>query len=357
MTEQTENTDISPRMNTYLLGHKEAEDMFLESWKSGKLHNSWLVCGQKGIGKATLAYKIARFMLSADENNREQYSNIEVSPKAKVCEEIAQNACYNLKIIERDFVDEDRKKVIKAIKDGEPMDEEELKNLRKSAVIKIDEVRTINEFMLKTSYDNRWKIVIVDSVDDMNVNSANALLKILEEPPARSMLILISHNPDRLLPTIKSRCIKLTLKPLQENEVASLLRRYRPQTEEADIKKIATLSEGSIGTAIEYADNNVLQYYDGLCKLAFAGDRFLLSDMLSFADNAVKSEDSYNIAKSVVLKFLAEVVQEGKNVEKTVEVWQNAIKTFSDTERLNMDKRQAFINIIYQICKNMQEKE
>jgi len=351
--EEQDSTNVSPRANQYLLGHKEAEDLFLESWKNGKIHNSWLICGQKGIGKATLAYKIARFMLSSDENKREKYTNIDVSPKDKVCEEISQNACYNLKVIERDFIEEDRKKVIKAIKDGEPMGDDELKNLRKSAVIKVDEVRTINEFMLKTSYDNRWKIVVVDSIDDMNINSANALLKILEEPPARSMLILISHNPDRLLPTIKSRCIKLMLKPLDEMVVASLLRRYRPQIEETDIKKIASMSEGSIGTAIEYADNNVLNYYEGLCKLASDGGKFLLSDMLSFADDATKSEETYGIAKDVILKFLGSLVQSGKNVENVVEVWQNAIKTFSETERLNMDKRHAIINIIYKICKNM----
>lgn len=115
-------------------------------------------------------------------------------------------------------------------------------------------VRTINEFLAKKSSNDGWRVVIVDSIDDLNNAGANAILKILEEPPAKTVIMLISHNPNRLLPTIRSRCAKMNLKPLAENEVASLLRRYRPELSEKAVKGLAELSSGSIGKAIRYAD-------------------------------------------------------------------------------------------------------
>lgn len=109
-----------------------------------------------------------------------------------------------------------QKKVLKAIKEGERLSDEELKSLKKSAIIKVDDVRTINEFLAKKSSNDGWRVVIVDSIDDLNNAGANAILKILEEPPAKTVIMLISHNPNRLLPTIRSRCAKMNLKPLAE---------------------------------------------------------------------------------------------------------------------------------------------
>ena len=341
---------MSPKDNNFLLGHKEAESVFLNAWKNSSLHNSVLICGEKGIGKATLAYKIIKFLLTADENNKDKYQNIDSDPNNPIVRQIEEGACYNLKVIERDYVEEDKKKIIKAIKDGNPLDEEELAGLRKSAVIKIDEVRTINEFMAKTSYDNNWRIVLIDSIDDMNVNSANALLKILEEPPAKSMLILISHKPDKLLPTIKSRCSRLNLKPLTANDVAILLRRYNTKLSETEVKKIAAMSDGSIGKALVYGDNNFLKYYDGLNKIAFSGMNFKISDTLVFADFAAAEEENYSLAKDVILRFLSENAKSGEKVEALLEIWQDAIKMFEETARINMDKKQTVLALIYRIC-------
>lgn len=131
-------------------------------------------------------------------------------------------------------------------------------------------MRTINEFLAKKSSNDGWRVVIVDSIDDLNNAGANAILKILEEPPAKTVIMLISHNPNRLLPTIRSRCAKMNLKPLAENEVASLLRRYRPELSEKAVKGLAELSSGSVGKAIRYADNAALASYDDLCKIIYA---------------------------------------------------------------------------------------
>ena len=181
--------DISPKKNNFLLGHEEAEQFLKTAWQDSKLHNSLLISGAEGIGKATLAYKFAKFVLS--------HSNLDVDVEKL----IVNNSHPDFKVIERDFTDTDKRKIIKAIKDGDAMGDDELKGLKKSAFIKVDEVRTINEFLSKKSGTDGWRIVIIDSIDDMNANSANAVLKILEEPPAKTLIILISHNPNRLLPT------------------------------------------------------------------------------------------------------------------------------------------------------------
>lgn len=143
--------------------------------------------------------------------------------------------------------------------------------LKRSAVIKVEDVRGVVEFLGKKSFNDNWRVVIVDSADDLNVSSANALLKILEEPPLKSILLLVSHNPGKLLPTIRSRCAKLALKPLQETEVASLLRRYKPSLKEAEVQGLAKIAAGSIGRALKYAENDALEMYENIKKSVTAG--------------------------------------------------------------------------------------
>lgn len=351
MSEVEQQINIAPRNNTYLLGHEEEEQILLNAWKNNSLHNSWLLCGIEGIGKATLAYKFARFLLGADENKKDSYTTLDMPTSSPAAKLVSNNSHPDLKIIERDYTETDRRKVVKAIKDGERLSDEELKGLKKSAIIKIDDVRTINEFLSKRSSNDGWRVVIVDSVDDLNNAGANAILKVLEEPPHKTILMLISHNPNRLLPTIKSRCAKLNLKPLSEANAASLLRRYRPELAEKNVKGLAELCSGSIGKAILYADNSALNSYDDLCKIVYAKNKFKLVDLLAFCDAATADEDSYNLVQELVLKFVAENVRSCENVENLADMWDKAIKIFDETARLNLDKKQALINIITGICK------
>lgn len=343
--------NISPKNNTFLLGQDKAEQIMLEAWKNNSMHNSWLLCGIEGIGKSTLAYRFAKFLLAADPLKKDTYTNLEISENNPVYKLVVNNAHPDLKVIERDFTDTDKRKVLKAIKDGEAMSDEELKGLKKSAFIRVDDVRTINDFLSKKSADNNWRVVIIDSIDDMNASSANAVLKILEEPPAKSILLLISHNPMRLLPTIRSRCAKLQMPPLQDNEVASLLRRYRPNLSEKEIAGLAAISGGSIGKAITYSDNNALGYYDGLCKIIYAKDKFRLSDLISYCDNAVKDENAYALVQELILKFVAENILNSAHIDELASAWENTIKIFDEAGRLNLDKKQVLINVIHSLIK------
>ena len=205
--------------------------------------------------------------------------------------------------------------------------------------------------MTKRSADNNWRIVIIDSIDDMNPASANAVLKILEEPPYKTVMMLISHNPDKLLPTIKSRCAKLEMQPLNDNNVASLLRRYRPALSEKAIQSLVKIASGSIGKAMVYADNEALTKYDELCKIVYAKNKFSISDLLKFCDGAISDEANYYLVQELILKFIAENVKTCERPDEVAGAWDNAIKVFNETERLNLDKKQALINVITHLVK------
>lgn len=348
-----ENASTEPQYNNFLLGHADAEQLFLRCWQDNSLHNSWLISGIKGIGKATLAFRLARFILSADENNRQKYTSLQVSPDSQAYKLIANNAHPDFKILQRDYTDTDRKKILKAIKDGSQLSPDELKELKKSAFIRVDDVRTINEFLSRRSSGDGWRVVLIDSVDDMNSAAANAVLKILEEPPYKTLMLLISHNPNRLLPTIRSRCSKLELKPLSDGEVASLLRRYRPSLPEAEVKKITAIASGSIGKALSYADNDAAGRYDALCALIAAGKNFRTADVLDFCAEAAASEENFDLAQELLLKFLSEHAKHTDKVVETADCWSNAIKTFAEADTLNLDKKQTLLNIIVNICKQL----
>ena len=329
--EEIDNQNLSPRNNNFLIGFEEEEKFLLEAWKKNTLHNSWLFSGVEGIGKATLAYKFAKFVLFADEKDKDKYTSLDIPPQSAVNNLVSSTA----------------------IKDGEQLAQEDLKELKKSANIKVDEVRTINEFLSKRSGNDGWRVVIIDSIDDMNTSSANAILKTLEEPPHKALMLLISHNPNRLLPTIKSRCAKLNLKPLSEENVASLLRRYRPNMSEKEIKELTPLSSGSIGKALLYADNDALEVYHRLSQIIYAKEKFALSDLLEFCNTYSSDEESYALVQELILKFIAENIEQASDVNEFARSWEETIKIFNETAALNLDKKQALMNIIINLTKRM----
>lgn len=339
--------NILPKDNSYLIGHEKEEAILFNAWKNNSLHNSWIISGVEGIGKATLAYKFARFLLSQIND----VSNLDISPSHQVFHLVATNSHPDLKIVERDYTDTEKRKIIKAIKAGEQISEEELGDMKKSAFIRVDDVRNINEFLTKKSSLDGWRVVIVDSVDELNNAGANAILKVLEEPPYKTIMLLISHNPNKLLPTILSRCAKLKLKPLEDNMVASLLRRYRPNISEKNIKSLLEISGGSIGKAIIYADSDALGFYDELSRLIYSKNNFSTDALLTFCNKCAKDEDNYFLGKEMVLKFISNNIKNTENIKPLAESWDYAIKAFNEADSINLDKKQILVNIIVNIIK------
>jgi DNA polymerase-3 subunit delta' len=196
----------TPRQNPELFGHAAAERRLLDAWASGRLPHAWLICGPRGIGKATLAYRFARFLLKAGDatGGSGRPASLASDPQDPVFRRVAAGGHADLLTVERGW---------------------DKKRERRRGEIIVDDVRDVGAFLRLTPAEGGWRVVVVDSADEMNPNAANAILKVLEEPPRRAALLLVSHAPGRLLPTIRSRCCRLVLKPLAEDAVARLVRR------------------------------------------------------------------------------------------------------------------------------------
>ncbi|MGB9368216.1 MAG: DNA polymerase III subunit delta', partial [Xanthobacteraceae bacterium] len=188
-----------PRQTLSLYGHFGAEQAFLESYRAGRVPHAWLIGGPRGIGKATLAYRMARFVFAyPSPQTAQNAASLALPPDHPVVRRVAAQGHPDLLALER--VADDKGKV--------PM------------FIPVDMVRRTIGFFGSTAGEGGWRVCIVDSADEMNAAGANALLKILEEPPSRCLLLVVSHAPGRLLPTIRSRCRHLALRALSAEDVA-----------------------------------------------------------------------------------------------------------------------------------------
>ncbi len=251
-----DETDIEipkPRANPDLVGHEEAEKVLLDGFEAGRLAHAWLICGPRGIGKATLAYRFARYVLAKGKPESDQAGlfgglpeldaeseSLNISVDHPVFQRVVSGGHADIMSIER-RVDE--------------------KSGKQKSEIVVDDVRPIGQFLGLTAAEGGWRVVVIDAADDLNRNAANALLKVLEEPPDRAVLLLVSHNPGRLLPTIRSRCQRLVLKPLEEATLQSVLLRNHPNLTPNEITDLARLAEGSVGRALILAEEGGVGLY------------------------------------------------------------------------------------------------
>jgi DNA polymerase-3 subunit delta' len=231
-----------PRETTALFGHAEAEQALLEAYRSGRIPHAWLIGGPSGIGKATLAYRMARFVLANPDPLApalRQATSLALPDDDRTVRRIAAQGHPDLLVLER-AVNEKTGKLY--------------------TVIRVDDVRRTISFFGSTAGEGGWRVCIVDTADELQYpQAANALLKILEEPPLNALLLLISHAPARLLPTIRSRCRRLQLRPLSETDViqgaAAALGR---DASEPELREAAALAEGSIGRALMLLEGSAL---------------------------------------------------------------------------------------------------
>ena len=228
---------LAPEANGELIGHENAERELLESVRSGRMHHAWLITGTKGIGKATLAFRLARFLLryANDPSAVAQAVSLSVPPVDPIARQVASGAAQDLLVLR--------------------VPRDERTGVEKS-VIPVDEIRRLQPFFGLAAGAGGWRIAIIDSADDLNRNAANALLKSLEEPPQRSILLLLANAPGRLLPTIRSRCRKLHLQALQTHELAARLPALGeslglPMLTESDVTLLSVLAGGRVGRALE----------------------------------------------------------------------------------------------------------
>lgn len=210
-----------PREARRLVGQAEAEAALLDAMGSGRLHHGWLLAGPRGVGKATLAYRAARALLA-----RDRPTSLDLPADDPVARRIRAGSEPRLAVLRREW---------------------DASKERLPEVIGVDAVRSLIARMSLSAADGGRRAVIVDAADEMNPQAANALLKLLEEPPVRTTLFLVAHRPSALLPTIRSRCRVLRLRPLDPAEMAEALGRD-------DAEALAALSGGSVGEALRLAE-------------------------------------------------------------------------------------------------------
>jgi len=285
-----------PRETAQLFGQDAAEQAFLTAFNSGRLHHGWLLTGPQGIGKATLAWRIARFLLATPPAEEGLFgapppvTSMEISPEHPVAHRIQALAEPGLAPITRSYNDKGK--------------------LRDQIVV--DDIRALNRFFGLSATDGGRRVVIVDAADDMNVSSANALLKMLEEPPARTTILLISHQPSRLLPTIRSRCRSLRLAPLVPDDMQAALSQAGAELP-TQTEHLAALSAGSVGAALRLLNLGGLRIYEELVQIAGSLPRLDRQRAMALAEAAAQrgAAEKFELLLTLTETLLARLARTG----------------------------------------------
>ncbi len=325
-----------PRANPILLGHSQAEATILDAIHAERMHHAWLITGSEGVGKATLAFRFARRLLAGSLlAGHDADDTLHLDPAHPVFRRVAASAHADLLTIERVFNEKTR---------------------RMKTQIAVDDVRRINGFMSLTPAEGGWRVVVLDGAEELNAASANALLKILEEPPPRAILLLVCAAPGRLLPTIRSRCRRLRLTSLADEPMHRLLSQYLPELGDHERGRLVALAEGAPGRALMLAED------EGL-KLALLVDQ-LLADLpavpasrgYEVADAIGRGETGFSTFMDLLRANVAAAVRDSvrgradpaqarlvalRPLDAWGELWQGLTRLQDETERFALDKRQA----------------
>ena len=330
IAEDPRETDIHPRKRTSLLGHEATEQQLLRAYQSGRMHHAWLLAGPAGIGKATLAYRFARFILEyPDPGLAKAQSTLYVSSGTGVARRIVSRGHPDLLVLERQF---------------------DPKRERLKSEIVIEDAREASEFFSRTAGAGGWRICIVDSADDLNSASANALLKILEEPPARCLFLLISHRPGGLLSTIRSRSLRIDLRPLPDEATSEVLKDvYGEEAEDAALQRAAVLSSGSPGRALDLLANKGAEIFEGFRTSISERGALQMTEQLRIADRFAGRDggDDFDIFCELLLDWTAGEARRWAGADKGVALagaHGEIAHSIRLTNALNLDRRQAILD-------------
>jgi len=316
---------MEPRANPVFKGHEAAVASLHHAATSGRLHHGWLFTGPPGVGKATLAFRFARWLLAGGQS-----ADLSVPESAPLFRRIAAGTHPDLFTVERRINE---------------------KTERLQGEIVIATIREANRFMRLTPAEGGWRVIIVDGAEDMNPNTANALLKMLEEPPPRAILLLTTAAPGRLLPTIRSRCRVLPMAALPLPDMQALLADFAPQLGQSERARLMELAEGSIGNALALAAE------DGIALAALVDEALdapvkparaqAIADTVARTIEGVdKFETFFALLRARLAartRTAAKAGAEPQNLAASVTLWQEFGRMEREVLGLNLDKRAAIV--------------
>jgi DNA polymerase III subunit delta' len=322
-----------PRATALLFGHQEAEQTLLDAYRGGRMAHAWLIGGPCGIGKATLAYRMARFVLAHPDPGGPEVQaahTLALPADHSVVRRVAAQGHPDLSVLERQI----NEKTGKLYQD-----------------IRVEDVRDTVKFFGSTAGEGGWRIAIVDCVEELNRSSANALLKVLEEPPPRALLLLVSNAQGRVLPTLRSRCRMLTLRALASTDVArAVAAALGRAADEPDLMEAAAVAEGSVGRALTLLEGRalalrkrVVELLDELPKL---DPRALhaLGEALGGTEPATLATflDTVN---GWLSRSLAQAPQEPRRMVRIAEAWGKVNRAARDVEVFNLERKPYVFNV------------
>ncbi len=333
-----------PRANPLLLGHERAESTLMEAIRTGRIHHAWLITGSEGVGKATLAYRFARRLLAG---RTAATDTLELDTNHPVFRRVAAGSHADLQTVELAY-DEKRK--------------------RMRTQIAVDDIRRIGNFMSLTPAEGGWRVVVVDGAEELNQASGNALLKILEEPPPRALLLLVCAAPGRLPATIRSRCRRLRLDPLGQECMERLLANYLPDLTADERGRLITVAEGSPGRALLLAEEEGLAIAGLVNEVLAALPGLKPARAYAVADSVTRGETAFTnfmtLLRAGIAGAVRDVVRGRADPEQSRlvalrpldawgDVWQALTRLQEETERFALDKRQAIVAGLGMLSGNM----
>jgi DNA polymerase-3 subunit delta' len=344
-----------PREASNFFGNPAAEQNLLDAIRSNRLHHAWLIKGAEGIGKATLAYRLARFMLSSGPEKAANARDLSVPRDNPVFGKVAALSHPNLLVLRRPW--------------------QEARG-RFAQQITVGEVRRLKSFLGNTAAMDGWRIVILDRAEDMNANASNALLKALEEPPPRCIFLLVSATPGRLPVTIRSRCRRLKLEPLGPSALADAVGHAFEHADlelpgGTDLSRSLELAEGSVGYALQLLSRNGLQLYDQVFEALASMPHPDYAALHALADQAAASGDQnrFELTLAMLEGIIARLIRQSALGEGAIgeeaalagrligarglapwaELWETLRRAKAETLALNLDRKSFVLGTFFRL--------